>query len=86
MAQAILGRWGKSLALRLPLEIANKLDFHEGERVEIDAAPDRIVVRKTKPEYRLEELFAGRSSDEWRTIYAGAFDWGPDIGREIVEE
>jgi hypothetical protein len=24
--------------------------------------------------------------EEWRAAYAGAFDWGPDVGREVVEE
>ena len=23
---------------------------------------------------------------EWRAAYAGAYDWGPDVGRERVEE
>ena len=39
-----------------------------------------------RPFFALEELFAGKSSREWREAYAGAFDWGPDVGREIVEE
>jgi antitoxin MazE len=34
----------------------------------------------------LAELFEGKSPEEWRAAYAGAFDWGPDVGREVVEE
>jgi hypothetical protein len=34
----------------------------------------------------LQELFRGKSPEEWRVAYADAFDWGPDVGREIVEE
>jgi hypothetical protein len=34
----------------------------------------------------LEELFHGKSPKEWRAEYAEAFDWGPDVGREVVEE
>ena len=22
----------------------------------------------------------------WRALYADAYDWGPDVGREVVEE
>ena len=33
----------------------------------------------------LTELFRGRSPEEWRAIYKDAYDWGPDLGREIVE-
>ncbi len=34
----------------------------------------------------LEELFHGRSPQEWRAAYTGAFNWGSDVGQEIVEE
>jgi len=32
------------------------------------------------------ELFHGKTPREWRALYADAFDWGPDLGREAVEE
>ena len=28
----------------------------------------------------------GKTAEEWRRAYAGAYDWGPDVGRESVEE
>ncbi len=28
----------------------------------------------------------GGLAAEWRALYAGSFDRGPDVGREIVEE
>jgi antitoxin MazE len=86
VTQAILGRWGKSVALRLPQEITNKLNLHEGEVVDINAGPDTIVIRRARPSYSIDELFAGKSPEEWRALYADAYDWGPDLGREIVEE
>lgn len=42
--------------------------------------------RRAARRFTLEELFAGKSPQEWREDYAGAYDWGPDLGREIVEE
>lgn len=86
MAHAILGRWGKNLALRFPREIANELALVEGETVDIEPGPDRIIIRRIRPRYGLDELFAGKSPEEWRAIYADAYDWGPDVGQEIVEE
>jgi antitoxin MazE len=86
MTHAILGKWGKSLALRLPHEIASELGLREGERVEIQAASGQIVILRATPHYDLDELFAGKSTQEWRAMYADAYDWGPDVGREIVEE
>lgn len=31
-------------------------------------------------------LFKGKTPQQWRTEYADAYDWGPDIGREVVDE
>jgi hypothetical protein len=61
-----------------------RLSRREGERVKIEATEDHIVIRRATQYYSLEELFAGKSAEEWRTIYAGAYDWGPDFGNEIV--
>ena len=58
----------------------------EGERVEIETRGGEIVLRRVAPHFTLEELFRGRSPEEWRAAYAGAYDWGPDVGRERVEE
>jgi antitoxin component of MazEF toxin-antitoxin module len=85
MTHVIVGRWGKNLALRFPNEIAAAFQLHEGDRVEIESGPEQIVIRRAKPRYTLDELFAGKSPDEWREIYANAYDWGPDIGQEIIE-
>ena len=86
MTHAILGRWGKSLALRLSNEIASELSLREGERVEVVTGPGQIIIRRAKPRYSPEELFAGKSPSEWRTIYANAHEWGKDVGKETVEE
>ena len=86
MSQATVGRWGKSLAIRLPGEIAKAAGISDGERVEIEAHGGDIVIRSAAPRFTLHELFAGKSPQEWRAAYADAFDWGPDVGREAVEE
>ncbi len=86
MSEAIVGRWGKSLAVRIPGEVANAAGIAGGERVEIEARRGEIVIRRAAPRFTLEELFRGKSPQEWRAAYAGAFDWGPDVGREAIEE
>ena len=86
MSQAIVGRWGKSLAVRIPGEVASAARIGGGERVEVEARDGDIVIRRASPRFTVEELFRGKSPEEWRAAYAGAFDWGPDVGREAVEE
>jgi antitoxin MazE len=86
MTHIIVGRWGKNLAVRFPGGIARAAGLTEGERVEIETHGGEIVLRRVVPHFTLEELFRGRSPEEWRAAYAGAYDWGPDVGRERVEE
>jgi antitoxin component of MazEF toxin-antitoxin module len=86
MAHARVGRWGKSLAVRLPTQVATSLGLQEGDRVEVLTREGEAVVRRLEPALTAESLFEGRSSDEWRAFYEDCYDWGPDIGREIVDE
>jgi antitoxin MazE len=87
MSTATIGRWGKSLAVRLPSEIASRLSLTEGATVDVEQRDDEIVIRKLARPLTLEILFAGKSPEEWRAIYREhGVDWGPDVGREIVDE
>jgi antitoxin MazE len=86
MPQVIVGKWGNNLAVRLPGEVVEAAGLKDGERVEIEARDRDIVIRRAIPRFTLTELFQGKSPEEWREAYAGAFGWGPDVGREIVDE
>ncbi len=86
MVRAVIGRWGKNLAVRFPADIAKAARLNDGERVEIAASGDDIVIRKLAPEQTLESMFAGKPPETWRKLYRNAYDWGPDRGRERVEE
>jgi antitoxin MazE len=86
MAQVTIGKWGKNLAVRFPSEIAKATGLSDGERVEIESIDDAIVIRRAIPHFTLEDLFQGKKPREWRAMYAEAYDWGPDVGRELIEE
>ena len=86
MSQVIVGRWGKNLAVRLPNEIVNASGLTDGERVEIEAQDGNIILRRTVPRFTLKELFQGKPPAEWRAQYREAFDWGPDVGRETIDD
>jgi len=81
-----VGWWGDSLAVRLPGEIVDATKLRDGERVEIEVHDGETVIRPVRQRVSLEDLFRGRSPDEWRSDYAGAYDWGRDLGREIIPE
>ena len=86
VSEVIVGKWGKNLAVRIPGEVAKATRLSDGERVEIDTHDGDIVIRRAAPRFTLEKLFRGKSPKAWRAIYAKAFDWGPDVGREAVED
>ncbi len=85
MAHARVGKWGNNLAVRLPGEIVRASHLRDGERIEIEAQSDTIVIRRLNPVVTLDEMFQGKTAEEWRALYAGAYDWGPDVGSEIIE-
>jgi antitoxin MazE len=76
-----VARWGNSLGLRIPKEVARRAGLREGARVDVEAEGDRIIISPTRPRYVLTDLLKGMTPEEMRQ----AFDWGPDKGREIVE-
>jgi antitoxin MazE len=86
MPQVIVGKWGKNLAIRFPREVSRGAGISDGERVELQIRDGEIVIRRTAPHITLEELFKGKTPKEWRALYCGAFDWGPDVGRERIDE
>ena len=85
MSRVIVGKWGKNLAVRLPSEIVRAVGVNSGERLDIEAHNGEIIIRRAIPRFTLEELFRGKTPEEWRAAYTDAFDWGPDVGREVVE-
>ncbi len=86
MTKVTVGKWGNTLAVRLPGEIAEAAGLCQGERVEVETEDGRIFIRRAAPRFTLAQLFRGKSAAEWRKAYAGTFDWGPDLGREVIEE
>jgi antitoxin MazE len=79
--QVQVARWGNSLGVRIPKDIAGRVGLAEGTRVEIEAEDDRIVISFARPRFRLEDMLAGMTPEALHD----AFDWGPDAGREAVD-
>jgi antitoxin MazE len=86
MPRAVTGRWGKNLAIRVPAEVARDAGLSVGQKVDIAAAGEELVIRKLPVETTVEGMFAGQSPEAWRALYRDAFDWGPDQGRERLNE
>jgi antitoxin component of MazEF toxin-antitoxin module len=46
MPSVTVGKWGKNLAIRVPLEIARAIGLRDGELVEVSAREGDIVIRR----------------------------------------
>jgi len=79
--QVQVARWGNSLGLRIPKDIARQAGLRAGVRVDVEAQGDRIIISPAHPRYVLADLLKGLTPQAMRE----AFDWGPEKGREIVE-
>ncbi len=79
--QVRVTKWGNSLGIRVPKSIAARIGLTEGSQVRIFAEDDRIVISTDRPVYQLEALLEGMTPEAMHD----AFDWGPDVGREVVD-
>jgi antitoxin MazE len=76
--QTQIGRWGNSLAVRLPGAYAKDLGLKEGMELEISLANGGLFLRPPPKEYSLEELVAGITPENLHE----ETDWGGAVGRE----
>lgn len=55
-----IGKWGNSLAVRIPAAYAARLGLEEGAEAKLSVEDGRLIVEPvaTKPHYRLEDLLA----------------------------
>jgi antitoxin MazE len=79
--QVRVAKWGNSLGLRVPKDVAARVGLREGSRVEIAARGSSIIVTVDRPVFDLCELLEDMTPEAMHE----AFDWGEDVGREVVE-
>lgn len=83
--QAKLAKWGNSLGVRIPASVLSETKLEAGSTVEITAEGDDLRLRQVKParhkRYTLDELLKGLTPEKVHP----EIDWGPDVGREIIE-
>ena len=73
-----VGKWGNSLAVRIPGPYAKELDFQEGTEVEMTRVKDGLLLKRRTREYSLDELLKQITPENLH----GETDWGPPVGKE----
>ena len=82
--EAIVGRWGKSLAVRVPLALARRLGLADGERVDLIDADGDIVIRRIQARGDARAR-AGAAVDSIRANRAG-HTLGDVTIRDLIDE
>lgn len=78
--QLRITRWGNSLGLRVPRDVAARAGLTEGTRVDIEGFEDgRIVVTPSRRRFTIEELVAGMTPENEHPLE----DDGP-VGDELI--
>jgi len=69
MTQAIIYKWGNSLALRIPLKIIKEMGIDCNDKVYLETSNDRLIITKTPvpPKGTLEYLFKDYEGGSFKT-------------------
>jgi antitoxin MazE len=73
-----VGKWGNSLAVRIPGTYAKELDLQEGAEVEVTRVKGGLLLKRVTRRYTLDELLEQITPENVH----GETDWGPSVGKE----
>jgi antitoxin MazE len=72
-------RWGNSLAVRIPKQLAEQTNITEGSEVELGVTEGAVILRPEGPRYTLEELLEQVTPENRHDEIA----WGEPPGKEV---
>ena len=84
MSQATVGRWGKNLAIRIPLSVVKATGLNDGERVEIEVQDGDLVIRR--PEARARVRSDAEAAAAEIMAESKRYTLGDITIRELLEE
>lgn len=76
-------KWGNELAVRIPSAIAEQLYVRDGTPIDIHSENGRLVIipQRALPRYHLKDLLKNCKPGQLH----GETDFGPDVGREVLD-
>ncbi|MEM8829643.1 MAG: AbrB/MazE/SpoVT family DNA-binding domain-containing protein [Cyanobacteria bacterium P01_G01_bin.19] len=75
---AKVSRWGNSLGVRIPKQLAEQVKLQDGEEIEIYCENNKLILVPKKKQYTLEDLLDGMTDENLHS----EVDWGDSVGRE----
>lgn len=77
-----IASWGSSAGIRIPKEFMSRAGLSLGQRVDLEVVPDGVLIRPSRPKFDINDLVS-RITPENMHEY---IDFGPSVGREIVDD
>jgi antitoxin MazE len=74
-----IAKWGNSLAVRIPQNLAEQAGLSQGAPIEVTASRGKLVIVPKIPEYDIKELVRKITKENRHDL----LDWGPPVGKEI---
>jgi len=71
-------RWGNSLGIRIPKQMAKQAQLREGDEMELSTDGNQLILTPQKKKYTLEELLDGMTIEHLHS----EVDWGETAGKE----
>ena len=73
-----IGKWGNSLAVRIPLAFVREAQLQEGTTVDVRVSEGRLIITPIRRKYRLDQLVVGITPENRHA----ETDWGEPVGNE----
>ena len=83
MPRQILKRWGNSLAVRIPANIASELSLEEGQEVQVEVIDGRVTVRPHQAIRRFSRERLIQQFREGKLERHEEVDFGDPVGTEL---
>jgi antitoxin MazE len=79
MDSSIVNKWGNSLGVRIPQNVAAEVGLAVGTVVNVEVIDNKVIISPRQKKYQLDELLVGVTPE----LIGGEYDWGAPVGREL---
>jgi antitoxin MazE len=79
MDSSIVNKWGNSLGVRIPQNVAAEIGLAVGTVVNVEVIDNKVIISPRQKKYQLDELLVGVTPE----LIGGEYDWGAPVGREV---
>ncbi|PSB21261.1 AbrB/MazE/SpoVT family DNA-binding domain-containing protein [Phormidesmis priestleyi ULC007] len=79
MKPQVVAKWGNSLGVRIPMQIAKQINLQEGTNITFTVVNGSLIIKPEKKQYTLDDLLVGMNLDN---VHAEV-EMGQPVGNEI---